>query len=79
MTNKDLAYYLSLPYTIIIEPDKENGGYVAWIKELRGCITQGETWDEIGMMIEDAKRGWLEVALEHGDTIPEPMRETLPV
>jgi antitoxin HicB len=50
----------------------EDGGYVAWIKELEGCITQTETWDELLIMIEDAKRGWLEVALEFGDPIPEP-------
>jgi antitoxin HicB len=79
MTSKDLNYYLSLPYTILVEPDKENGGYVAWIRELRGCITQAETWEEIGMMIEDAKRGWLEVALEHGDEIPEPLGEQIAV
>jgi antitoxin HicB len=70
---KDLSYYLSLPYTIVVVPDSDDGDYVAWIKELRGCVTQAETWEEIGMMIDDAKRGWLEVALEHGDAIPEPI------
>jgi predicted RNase H-like HicB family nuclease len=69
---KTLDYYLSLPYTIEVVPDKEAGGYVAWIKELSGCITQADTWQELEFMIEDAKRGWLEVALEHDDPIPEP-------
>ncbi len=42
-TNKTLDSYLSLPYTIEIIPDVEEGGYVARVKELRGCTTQAET------------------------------------
>ena len=70
--SRTLDYYLSLPYTMEIVPDTEDGGYVAWIKELEGCITQADTWDELLSMIDDAKRLWLEVALEQGRTIPEP-------
>jgi antitoxin HicB len=75
MTNKTLDYYLSLPYTIEIIPDVEEGGYVARVKELRGCMTQAETWDELINMIDEAKTGWLEVALEYGHPIPEPAGE----
>jgi antitoxin HicB len=75
MNQKTLEYYLSLPYTIEIIPDIEEGGYVARIKELRGCITQAETWDELLAMIQEAKEGWLEVALESGYAIPEPTGE----
>ena len=67
-----LDYYLSLPYTIEIIPDKEDGGFVIKIKELRGCITQADTWDEVMPMIQDTMRLWLETAIEHGDDIPEP-------
>jgi predicted RNase H-like HicB family nuclease len=28
---------------------------------------------EVWVMVEDAKRLWLESALEHGDPIPEPL------
>lgn len=73
--NKTLEYYLSLPYTIEIIPDVEDGGYVARVKELRGCITQADTWEELNLMIQEAKEGWLEVALEHGHPIPEPTGE----
>jgi antitoxin HicB len=75
MNRKMLEYYLTLPYTIEIIPDTEAGGYVARIKELRGCITQAETWDELLAMIQEAKEGWLEVALESGYDIPEPTGE----
>ena len=72
MTSKTIDYYLSLPYTIVVVPDKDDGGYVAWVRELKGCMTQAETWQELKFMIEDEKQLWLEVAIEQGDTIPEP-------
>ena len=68
---KDLKYYLNLPYPITLYPAGE-GGYVAEIRDLPGCLTQGETAAETLELIEDAKRGWLEVALEDGSIIPEP-------
>jgi antitoxin HicB len=70
--NKDLAYYLALPYTIEVFPDTESGGFYARIKELRGCMTQADTWEELKAMIDEAKEGWLELALETGKVIPEP-------
>ena len=69
---KTLEYYLSLPYTIEVIPDPEDGGWVVQIKELEGCLTQADTWEEVLPMIEEAKMLWLEVALEHGHPIPEP-------
>ena len=71
MTNKNLDYYLGLPYKYSIYPAQE-GGYVIEIPDLHGCISQGETVEEAVSMIEDAKRGWLELALEQGAEIPEP-------
>lgn len=73
--NKTLDYYLSLPYTIEIIPDVDEGGYVARVRELPGCLTQADTWDELLLMIEEAKTGWLEVALEYEHPIPEPTGE----
>ena len=69
---KTLEYYLSLPYTIEIIPDVEDGRYIARVKELRGCRTQADTWEELDAMIQEAKTGWLEVALEYDHPIPEP-------
>lgn len=68
---KDLDYYAALPYEITITPSPE-GGYVATIPDLPGCITQGDTRLEVLEMIEDAKLCWLEAALEDEDDIPEP-------
>lgn len=70
--NKTIDYYMSLSYTLIITPDVEEGGWFIKAKELRGCMTQADKWEEVLPMIEDAKRLWVEVALEYGDPIPEP-------
>lgn len=43
---KPLSYYLSLNYPITVYPDSE-GGFVAEIKELPECLTQGETVEEV--------------------------------
>jgi antitoxin HicB len=70
--NKMIDDYMALPYTLEIIPDTEQGGWFIKVKELRGCMTQADTWDEVLPMVEEAKRLWLEVALEYGDVIPEP-------
>jgi antitoxin HicB len=69
-----LEYYLGLSYPIQIYPEM-NGGYTVTIKDLPGCISQGETKEEALSMIEDARIGWLEVAYAHNDPIPEPQLE----
>ena len=66
--------YLNLPYTIEVfrDDDEDNPGWVARVVELPGCITQGDTFEELGEMIEDAMRSWIGVALGEGIEIPEP-------
>lgn len=69
---KNLDYYLNLPYKIEIVPSPE-GGYAARVAELPGCISQGQTLEEVAANIQDAKICWLDVALEENLSIPEPM------
>ncbi len=68
----DLDFYVSLPYSVRIYPEPDGSGYTAEIPDLPGCITCADTLDEVWLLIEDAKRGWLELALADGDAIPEP-------
>ncbi len=73
---KTLDYYMGLPYTVEVVHDPEaERGWFARVVELPGCMTEAETFEELGPMIQDAKRSWLEVSLEHGDPIPEPREE----
>ena len=69
--DKTIDYYLSLPYTIELTPEPEGGWFVS-VKELPGCMSQGDTSEEAIQMIRDAMSGWIEVALEDGDSIPQP-------
>lgn len=71
MSNKTLQEYLAMPYTIEIIPD--DGAWFVQIKELQGCMTQVDNWDDILPALEEAKRLWIEVALERGRDIPEPI------
>jgi antitoxin HicB len=67
--------YLELPYRISLLHDEDedgNAGWVAEVDELPGCLSQGETPDEAVANVRDAMEGWISVALEDGQRIPEP-------
>ena len=66
---KDLKYYLSLPYKLEILPDHDEGGFAARYPELPGCITCADSLTQLIDNAEDAKKAWLEAALEDGLTI----------
>ena len=68
---KKTTPYLSLPYTIELKQDAEDGWFVR-VKELPGCMSQGDSAAEALTMIREAMQGWLTVALEQRMTIPEP-------
>jgi antitoxin HicB len=71
---KPIDYYMNLPYTIELRQDPEEGWFVR-VKELRGCMSEGDTAEEAVAMIREAMQLWLEVALEEGIPIPEPRPE----
>lgn len=72
---KALDYYLNLNYPITLYPDTEDGGYVAEIKDLPGCLTQGETLEETIDNIAEARELWIETVYETGGEIPIPSIE----
>lgn len=69
---KTLNEYLALPYRMEIVEDRDEGGFVASYPDLPGCITCGETLESAAANAQDAKRTWLEAALEEGIPIREP-------
>jgi len=72
---KTIDEYMRLPYRLEIVPDSDEGGFVARYPELPGCITVGETMEETAANALDAKRAWLEAAIEDGVQIGEPVAE----
>ncbi len=76
---RTLEKYLDLPYRVILIHDRDeegNEGYVAEVEELSGCYSQGRTVEEAYRNIRDAMVGWISVALEDGQPIPEPRELT---
>ena len=69
---KNLNYYLSLPYRVEVIPDPNEGGFALQCPELPGCATCAETIEDGLHAIADAKREWLAACLEDGIPIPEP-------
>ena len=69
---KKVKDYINLPYKIEIEPDVEDGGFVISFPELPGCITCADTIEQALTNAADAKKCWLEAAIEDGLSIPEP-------
>lgn len=74
---KDLNYYLNLNYEIKLRQltEEEGGGWFAEIPLLPGCMSDGETAEEAIKNLNDAKKCWIETALELGRPIPEPFAD----
>ena len=76
-SQKIIDYYMSLPYRIEIIPDVEEGGFTVYYPDLPGCVTVGETIESAVANSVDAKRAWIEAALEDGIVISEPSSNDL--
>ena len=72
MNTKD---YLNLPYNIIVRHVNDESGsyYFAKVQELAGCVSDGETIEEVFTNIYEAMEGWIETKLDSGFTVPVPI------
>lgn len=69
---RNLNDYLKISYRMEIVEDLDEGGFVVSYPDLPGCITSGETIETAVQNAIDAKKAWLEAALEEGIAIYEP-------
>ncbi len=58
-------------YTILLDPDHEEGGYTVTVPALPGLVTQGGTVEEAIAMAKDAIVLYLEDLVADGEPIPE--------
>lgn len=58
-------------YTIILEPDFEDGGYSVLVPALPGCATMGDNIEECIAMARDAIAGHVAALIETGQPVPE--------
>ena len=69
--------YMAMSYRMEIVEDKDEGGFVVSYPDLPGCITCGETIESALKNAEDAKKAWIEAALEEGIEIRLPQSHWL--
>ena len=69
---KTLNEYMKAPYRMEIVEDPSEGGYVVSFPDLPGCLTCGETLEQAIANAKDAKKAWLQAALEDGVEIRDP-------
>ena len=69
---KTLNDYMAMSYRMEIVEDKEEGGFVVSYPDLPGCITCVETVESAVANALDAKKVWIEAAMEEGVEIYEP-------
>lgn len=79
------AYQWRLPESLDVNLKKsEDGGYVAIVDNLPGCITQAETGQELFGMVNDAALTYLQIPEEYHPYLrpylpPEGVREELKI
>ena len=59
---------MKLSYAVVFE--RLPGNYGAYVPDLPGCISTGETWDEMQRMIREAISFHIEGMLEDGEPVP---------
>ncbi len=57
-------------FTLPVVIEKDADGYYAFCPSLRGCHTQGDTYEEVVENIEEAIHLYIESLLAHGETVP---------
>ncbi|HVL40229.1 MAG TPA: type II toxin-antitoxin system HicB family antitoxin [Fimbriimonadaceae bacterium] len=51
----------------VLVHEAEEGGYWAEVPSLPGCITEGETWDELVANVKEAIDAWLDTDVPVGE------------
>ncbi len=71
-----VEYYLNQPYTFILESHEDGGKPYCSMRalELEGCITTGDTIEEVARDFQDAMREWLQLNIRLGRNIPKPLK-----
>ena len=71
---KNVDYYMSLPYSMIVQPihDESGGYYHGRVLELDGCQSTGDTIEEVYKGLKEAMTGYIETKLANGFDVPIP-------
>ncbi len=63
-------------YSVVVEPlpEHDGGGFVAFVPDLPGCMSDGATQAEALENVQDAISVWIDAASELGRLIPPATR-----
>lgn len=61
---------MSIKYVVLFE--QAEGNWAAYVPDLPGCITTGQTLEETEINIREAIEGHLRTLRDFGDSIPQP-------
>ena len=64
-----------MEYVAIIE-QAPDGSYSAYVPDLPGCVSCGDTLDEVRQMIAEAVALHIESLRAHGEAVPPPSART---
>ena len=56
---------------VILRADPEDGGWIAEVPSLPGCLSQGVTKAEAVSNVKDAVTAWISAALSDARKVPE--------
>ncbi|HHX54999.1 MAG TPA: toxin-antitoxin system HicB family antitoxin [Clostridiales bacterium] len=68
---KDLNYYLERKYPLFVVQE-DDGSYFVEYPDLKGCFSTGDTLEEAVQLSYDAKKAWIETAIDENIEIPTP-------
>ena len=71
---KDLAYYRSLKYPILVE-ERLDGHFFVTHPSLDGCMAEGDSLVEATENLAHARELWIETRLSNDYSVPEPAEE----
>jgi predicted RNase H-like HicB family nuclease len=63
---------MDYPIVIVPLPEDEGGGFLGYVPDLRGCISDGDTREEAAKNTQDAIEEWVDAARVRGLDIPQP-------
>lgn len=61
---------MKISYPVCIYPNETEPGFTAVVPDLPGCVTCGESIQEVFEMAVDAASGWVLTELEDGNNVP---------
>jgi predicted RNase H-like HicB family nuclease len=64
-----------MKYLVVLEKGPNN--FSAYVPDLPGCVSTGQTREEVLGSIREAIEGHLAVMREYGDAIPEPTSDAM--